>query len=372
MQLSIDELRRIGSQQWSSIDKLGQLLFELEFRSTRSAAILAEQVRERVAALIATQVAEQLRQRERAEAARQRQQRTTGPLATIDLSGGYYTELWQFQRLFEAVKPAYRVPSGGKVRIDLTNCEFLGHGAVALLGGSLRLLQDRGVRLAYLQPRKQAVWSNLERNGLARLFGDKQALETGNTVPFRVDPLEDREAILRYLKAHWLGRDWIHVSDALRNAIVGKVWEIYANAFEHGRSQVGVFSCGQHYPRKKMLDLAVVDLGVGIPDNVRSFLRQPAMHDSDALRWAFAPGQSTGKSKIARGLGLDLLTQFVKLNQGQLTVFSGSGYVVANSDGVEYHQWNSSVPGTLVNISLHCDERYYVLAGEQEGDFSFT
>ncbi len=58
--------------------------------------------------------------------------------------------------------------------------------------------------------------------------------------------------LIAYLKTKWLGRGWITVSTRLRDAIVGRVWKIYANAFEHSHSPVGIFSCGQHYPRRKL------------------------------------------------------------------------------------------------------------------------
>jgi hypothetical protein len=85
--------------------------------------------------------------------------------------------------------------------------------------------------------------------------------------------VQDKEILADYLKTKWLGCGWIHVSPSLQDAIVGRVWEIYANAFEHAQSSIGVFSCGQHYPKMKELKLTVVDFGVGIPSNVRLFMR---------------------------------------------------------------------------------------------------
>ncbi len=62
--------------------------------------------------------------------------------------------------------------------------------------------------------------------------------------------------------------------------------EIYANAFEHGRTDIGVFSCGQHYPKLGELKLTVIDFGVGIPRNVRDFLKNSNLPADEALKWA--------------------------------------------------------------------------------------
>ena len=77
--------------------------------------------------------------------------------------------------------------------------------------------------------------------------------------------------MMDYLKVKWLRQGWVHVVNYCKAAIAGSVWEIYTNAFEHAQSPIGVFSCGQHYPRRKELQLTVADFGVGIPSTVRLF-----------------------------------------------------------------------------------------------------
>jgi hypothetical protein len=59
------------------------------------------------------------------------------------------------------------------------------------------------------------------------------------------------------------------MTDAVQDAVLGNVWELYTNAFEHGKSPVGVLSCGQYYPKIRTVRLAIGDFGIGIPDNVR-------------------------------------------------------------------------------------------------------
>lgn len=211
---------------------------------------------------------------------------------------------------------------------------------------------------------RENIHANLAQNGFMAAFGHSEGPWSGNSIPYREDRHENRNGLMDYLKTKWLGRGWVHVSQPLRDAIVGKAWEIYANAFEHGRSPIGVFSCGQHYPKMGELKLTVVDFGVGIPSNVRIFKCNPNIPADKTLKWAFQRGTTTNPNGAGRGLGLDLLKGFIKINKGQLEIFSHEGYALINENRETYLNRQSSFEGTLVNITFRCDEPYYHLASE--------
>lgn len=168
-----------------------------------------------------------------------------------------------------------------------------------------------------------------------------------------------------YLEQHWLGRGWVQASRDLRDAIVGHMWEIYNNAFEHSGSEIGVFSCGQHFPRRRTgetLVLSVVDFGQGIPATIRAFFRRHAdeeqvakLSGASCLRWAFEAGNSTKEGELG-GTGLDLLKEFVRRNHGKMEVFSNDGYAIVDRDGDRYKNREFSFDGTIVHITLRCDE----------------
>lgn len=268
-----------------------------------------------------------------------------------------------FSRLFEL--HALTLSDCTDVRFDFSACRFLRQNAVAFLGGLARLIQSRHGTVTFewdtLQP---DIRKALGKNGFLEAFGQSGLPWTDNAIPYRHDGALDKEGITGYLDAMWLGRGWVRVSRALQNAIVGRVWEIYENAFEHSRSPVGVFTCGQHYPRMGVLKLSVVDFGVGVPHNVRAFRREPGMLAASALEWAFRPGTTTSRTGIGRGLGLSLLKEFVQVNRGKLEVFSHSGYACVEQGTESYCDWDSQFGGTLLNLTLMCDERYYRFASE--------
>lgn len=254
------------------------------------------------------------------------------------------------------------------VRFDFSQCRFLRPNAVAFLGGLARLIESRLGKVAFdwNSMQDQAVMTNLCQNGFAGTFSYPSSGWDGNSIPYREEETLDMNGIMDYLTYNWIGKGWVQVSDRLRDAIVGRMWEIYSNAFEHSGTEIGVFSCGQHFWRQNDLILSVVDFGQGIPTNVRSFLCQHVDEElvskvsgSACMQWAFERGNSTCKAGVARGLGLDLLKEFVRINEGKLEIYSNDGYAIIDKDGEKYENRTLAFEGTMVHITLRCDENLY-------------
>lgn len=251
------------------------------------------------------------------------------------------------------------------VCFDFSSCSFLRPNAVAFLGGLARLIESRKGRVVFdwRTLSDQAVMTNLCQNGFAGTFGHPSSKWDGNSIPYREDKTLDMNEIMDYLTYNWIGKRWVHVSDRLRDAISERMWEIYDNAFEHSGTDIGVFSCGQHFPINNELVLSVVDFGQGIPAKIRNFLASdPRAQDllaEDCLRWAFTKGKSTCTGGVARGLGLDLLKEFIRLNQGKLEMYSNEGYAIIDKEGECYKRHNAFFEGTIVHITLRCDENLY-------------
>lgn len=148
------------------------------------------------------------------------------------------------------------------------------------------------------------------------------------------------------------------------NSFTGQVLEIYLNAFEHSQSSIGVFSCGQHYPRARKLKLTVIDFGKGIPSNVRSLPENASFSSAEALDWAFQAGNSTKRGDVSRGMGLSLLQSFVTKNRGNLRIFSNDACISIDDNGARAENKRINFTGTLVDIALRCDKSYCCLASE--------
>ncbi len=286
-------------------------------------------------------------------------------------------EEWSYQQIFRLWREASG--DGLDVQFDFTGCGFLRQNAVAFLGGLARLIEYRGGRVTFAwETLGEAVSANLAQNGFMAAFGAPRQPWSGNSIPYREDSWEDPHGFEHYLSEMWLGRGWVNVSQPLSNSIVGNMAEVYLNAFDHAGSPVGIFTCGQHFPRKGELNLTIVDFGVGIPSNVRLFkahdFSPEQLSAAKCMEWAFQRGTSTKPASAGqgpRGLGLDLLREFVRQNQGRLEMFSHEGYVRVADGRVSFAESPTFFEGTLVNISLRCDEKYYCLASELNNELPF-
>lgn len=252
---------------------------------------------------------------------------------------------------------------------EFSECRFLRQNAVAFLGGLARLIQSRGGDVSFAwNTLQEDIRANLAQSGFLSAFGNNQGRWQGNSIPYREDVDDSVESILNYLDKQWLGRDWVEVSQTIKDEIVCTVLEIYSNAFEHGRSNIGVFTCGQRYPNLNKLKLTAIDFGVGIPANVRQFYQNSNMLAEEALSWAFKPGTTTRHSTVPGGTGLDSLKKFVKSKQGKIEIYSHDGYALIDESQELYQSAPTFFEGTLINITIKCDINYYKFT---ENELSF-
>jgi len=276
-----------------------------------------------------------------------------------------------FDKLFDLWAEAKGCCSN--VTFDFSTCDSLRPNAIAFLGGLARLVQHLGCRADFdWSTASDRLLAILRQNGFAGAFGYSWTLGgPGSSIPYREDqayvPNEETD-IINYLKFQWLGSGWVRVSSRLRDAIVGRVWEIYDNAFLHSESSIGVFSCGQFFWRMGLLKLAVVDFGIGIPANFRRHLKAhpfvEQLTSAQCLRWAFQQGSTTKPDTTRRGNGLVLLKEFVNVNHGRLEIYSQNGYALIEGGKEKFSNRRSFFEGTLVNITLRCDKKYYQLVDE--------
>lgn len=261
------------------------------------------------------------------------------------------------------------------IRFDFSTCRFLRPNAVAFLGGLARLIESRMGTVVFDWNTLHNAWvgTTIRQNGFASAFGDASAPWNGTSIPFREDREFHPDEVADYLSENWLGKGWVHahVSETLKNAIVERMLELYVNAFEHSESQIGIFSCGQYFPKLNQLHLSLIDFGMGIPANVRGYLKKvrpdlPAerLKAGDCLKWAFQRMTTTRPGLIGRGVGLDLLKSFIRVNGGTMQVYSNDGFAEITPDRETYNSFFPTFEGTVFHVKLICDENYYRLAGE--------
>jgi len=252
------------------------------------------------------------------------------------------------------------------IELDFSKCDFLRQNAVAFLGGMISYINMKG-GIASIKPETlihSAVKANLLQNGFLYAMGEDFPPWDGNSIPYRQDKQQDLQKISRYLEEKWIGKGWLNIHPELSHEIVSNVLEIYSNAFTHGFSPNGVYSCGQNFPVLEELKLTTIDFGVGIPQSVRDYLysigKSFKISDEETLQLAFQDGFST-KPGLG-GLGLKLLKDFIQKNEGQLDIYSCRGHAIIDKNGEQYESINSFFKGTIVNITLKRDQKFYYLS----------
>ena len=160
------------------------------------------------------------------------------------------------------------------------------------------------------------------------------------------------------------------MSPLLKSKINKSIFEIFNNANIHGQCE-HVFSCGQYFPFKRRLLFTIADLGNTIKRNVNAYLNQ-SFTGSDAIRWAVEEGNTTKTGTIPGGLGLSLIRDFLKLNNGRIQIVSSCGYWEERKGAIFAKEFENVLMGTIVNLDITInDQSSYVLASEVDPNSIF-
>lgn len=124
--------------------------------------------------------------------------------------------------------------------------------------------------------------------------------------------------------------------------------EIFINARTHGNTHK-IFCCGQKYPKINQIRILLVDLGVGIPYNVKNKTKLN-MNDVDYIVWALKRGNST-KNEKAAGLGLDDITDFIKKHHGNINIVSYAGQYDYKNNIIN-NDFDNIFDGTMVYLEF--------------------
>lgn len=259
---------------------------------------------------------------------------------------------------------AFSIPRA-PITFDFSQCFELRPMGLVLLAGMCRSLRLRGI-----QPHVDITTMTTQVYGIFIESGCRVHLFSGvgatSGTLFRHDEIENADAIIKYLREQWLEGSRLTMSTLLRDAFITHLWEIYANAFEHGDSALGVFTCGAKVDEETLI-LTVADFGPGIPHNAAQKLRRTWIAGDLALEWAFTRGTTTASNqRYPRGLGLDLLKEFVKINGGCLDVYSHHGHGRVDGNDIIFRNLLLPMGATVIQIRLNCDDRTYMFQQELE------
>lgn len=251
------------------------------------------------------------------------------------------------------------------VKLDFSNCSFFEANMAAPLYTIIaRLRAELNDVSAINLP--VSVERILKKNQFLSIFDLGSLPDTNQTtLPFKIFKLNAGEQFSDYLDLHMNGKGIPQMSAALTKRFRQSLFEIFQNAAFHSKSSSGIFVCGQFYPQKHRLDFTIADAGIGIRENVRSYTKNLKMNSCSAIKWALTEGHTTKTGNQPGGLGLKLIKDFIRMNQGKLQIVSRFGYFEFNADGSSFEKMDHDFPGTSVNIEINTnDTNSYCLKSE--------
>ena len=251
------------------------------------------------------------------------------------------------------------------VELDFSGCDFFDANMTAPLYTVISRIRNElnDVHLVNMNRKLSII---LRKNRFLVTFQVKPEIDTNHTtVPFKIFRPQASEQFYEYLDSHMHGKGIPTMTEGLTRRFRQSLVEIFQNAAIHSRSRAGIFSCGQFFPRKHRLDFTISDAGVSIRDKVRKHLRNAKVSSKAAIEWALVEGNTTKKGRQPGGLGLDLLKDFIRMNDGKLQIVSRYGYYQFSSDQQKLMKLDYDFPGTCVNIEINTkDTSSYCLDSE--------
>jgi hypothetical protein len=258
------------------------------------------------------------------------------------------------------------------IKLDMSDMTWCDGNMCAALGAILYSVgrNPNEVRLSSMPDDVETI---LRKNGFLTNYGRYKKEDTyGSTIQYQRFERKDDRVFNYYIDEQFRNKAIPDMSKELYKKFLEALMEIFSNATIHSQTRLGIFVCGQYYHRKQKLDFTIADLGIGIRRNLseKIGLDLPA---EKAIAWAMEGANTTKRGPIPGGLGLKLLREFIKLNNGCLQVVSDRGYWIQNYDSqIEMKSMTNPFPGTVINLEINtADTCSYALTSELDEEIPF-
>jgi len=253
----------------------------------------------------------------------------------------------------------------GALSLEMSGCEWMDANMCAPLGAILCAKDLGQVEMSGMRAGLEEI---LSKNGFLEKLGvGTRAFDTyGTTIEFCRFDHPDIRQFMDYLTGEFKGKGLPDMTEELRREFRRSIAELFLNAVEHSETERGVFTCGQLFPNKNLLNFSVADLGIGMRERILRDTGQ-AMSAPDAIWWAVR--HTTRKAEEGRpgGLGLKLIREFINLNGGTIEIVSDRGYWEFHSGQETLRELECVFPGTVVNIQIDtADTKSYFLSPDHE------
>lgn len=242
---------------------------------------------------------------------------------------------------------------------------FFSANMSAALGAVLDLLSDgfNTIKFEYIRGDVESI---LSKNDFLTFYGRKRAVDIyGTTIKFQKLKPTDGKFFKSYVIEELLNThvgDLPKMSAGVKEKIVEAIYEIFVNAQIHSEAK-NIYTCGQFFPQKNKIEFTIVDTGIGFRQKVNSRFNWN-LSSEEAINWAVQDKKTT-KIGIPGGIGLAVMSEFIKVNGGKFQIISDDGFYEFDANGVALKRFKSGFPGTIVNLQFKTDDNHnYLLKSE--------
>ncbi len=221
-----------------------------------------------------------------------------------------------------------------------------------------------------IKSNKTGIIKILEKNGFLGNYGFPLEIDNYNTtIKYLKHKSHESRFFMFYVTNELLSKNVLpKMSELLKHKIAEAIYEIFVNAQMHSKTEF-IYTCGQFYPSKQEIYFTIVDTGVGFKKNVNDRFNVN-VSSPQAIKWAIKNGHTT-KEYEPGGIGLALLTEFIKINKGKFQIISDNGFFELNENEV-VQELSYPFPGTIVNMQFKTNDIHsYLLASEISSDDVF-
>lgn len=245
--------------------------------------------------------------------------------------------------------------SKSEIILDFTKCTFCHAIFTSYIGALSYIGKAFGKTVTYRTINGSKLQEYFYNSGLYdHIMHQPNTRSNKNAIPFTSIDLKDDSGIIEYID-NILELAPIQLTEQGHEVLFKNIYEIFNNSVDHSRANHGVYACGHWMPQKKYLSFSVYDTGIGIPALIKEKIDK-TMSSESALQWALKRGNSTQQLVLGtpRGLGLSDLQDLIRLNDGDLTIFSNDVYYQYNN-GVNFKHLNVPTIGTFIGIKIIAD-----------------
>jgi anti-sigma regulatory factor (Ser/Thr protein kinase) len=141
------------------------------------------------------------------------------------------------------------------------------------------------------------------------------------TIPLQLVKHEESYSWIEHRLLPWLSRR-LNMTPRSFETIKICLQELFNNINDHAQQKTGSIFV-QQYPKKNIINIALSDVGVGIPYNICKKVDQA--NDSLAILLATTEGFTTRSTPRNAGAGLDIFLQVLARNNGNAAIYSNRG-----------------------------------------------